>query len=258
MLAVEHALGRLWIRGPRQGATKRHSGIDELLMSVVDQQYSCLVSPERVGGLFVECGKIAARKGSGRRECLKRDRGTVKLAIEVPAQILGDLQGPAFNFSLLETGHAVEGKDGDCEERQSQRQGEQAKERSNALGRDPVYDRWHGVLWSWRRTLSSRFARIAPVKAGAKRPSHPHGGCSRGGVIETVAGGNFPTRPKKCCEDLSPVWGLASVICHTLRGSNLSPAGNRDTFSSLFSTAVPAVGLQARRKDGHLSVQRQK
>ena len=101
--------------------------------------------------MLVEGGKIAARKGSGRRERLKRDHGTVKLAVDVPAQILGDLQRPPFDFSLLETGHAVEGKECECEERQRQRQGEQAKERSNSLGRDPVYDRWHGVLWSRRR-----------------------------------------------------------------------------------------------------------
>jgi len=115
---------------------------------MVDEQYARLVTPERVAGLFVECRKIAARKGGGRCKRLERDRGTVKLAIEVPAQILGDLQRPTFNLSLLKAGHAIEGKDGDCEERQSQRQGEQAKERSNALGRDPVYDqsRWHGVL----------------------------------------------------------------------------------------------------------------
>jgi hypothetical protein len=77
------------------------------------------------------------RKGGGRRKRLKRDGGSVKLAINVPAQILGNLQRPTFNLSLLEAGHAIEGKDGDCEERQSQRQGEQTKECSNALGRDP-------------------------------------------------------------------------------------------------------------------------
>jgi len=115
---------------------------------MVEEQYCRLVTLERAAGLFVECGKIAARKGGGRRERLKRDRGTVKLAINVPAQIPGDLQRPAFNFSLLEAGHAIEGKDGDRKERQSQRQGEQAKQRSNALGWNPVCEqsRWHGVL----------------------------------------------------------------------------------------------------------------
>jgi len=122
---------------------------------MVDEQYSRFVTPERVAGLFVECGKIAARKGGGRRKRLKRDGGSVKLAINVPAQILGNLQRPTFNLSLLEAGHAIEGKDGDCEKRQSQRQGEQTKECSNALGRDPVYEqsRWHGVLWGRRELV---------------------------------------------------------------------------------------------------------
>jgi len=121
-------------------------------MRGIEEQYCRLVTLERVTGLFVECRKITARKGSGGRERLQRDGGTVKLAIDVPAQILGDLQRPVFDFSLLEAGHAIEGKDGNGEERQSQRQGEQAKKRSNALWWNPVYkqSRWHGVLWGWR------------------------------------------------------------------------------------------------------------
>ena len=100
---------------------------------------------------WAACSWNAARSprasGSGRRKRLKRDRGTVKLAIEVPAQILGDLQGPAFNFSLLEAGHAVEGKDGDCEQRQSQRQGEQASNVRMRWGGTRLLNRRAGMGW---------------------------------------------------------------------------------------------------------------
>ena len=43
------------------------SGIEELLIGMVDEQDSRLVTPERAAGLLVECCKIAARKRGGRR-----------------------------------------------------------------------------------------------------------------------------------------------------------------------------------------------
>src|SRR5262249_28254112 len=117
LLAVEHALGRLRIRGPRQGSTKRHAGIDELLKALINEQYARFVTLERVAGLFVECCQIAARKRGGGRKRFKRDGGTLELTIDVAAQILGDLQRPAFDLALFEARHAIEGEDGDCEER---------------------------------------------------------------------------------------------------------------------------------------------
>ena len=64
-------------------------------------------------------------------------RGSVKLAIDVARQILGNLQRPPFDLSLLEAGHAIEGKDGECEERQSQRQREQDSGMFECAGAGP-------------------------------------------------------------------------------------------------------------------------
>jgi hypothetical protein len=38
---------------------------------------------------------------------LQRGRGTVKLAIHIPGQIFGNLQGPALNLALFKAGHAI-------------------------------------------------------------------------------------------------------------------------------------------------------
>jgi hypothetical protein len=122
-------------------------------MAGIDQQYAGLIASQSLAGLLVEGREVAVSKRRRGGERLERDAGTLKLTIDVTAEILRYLQYSAFDLALLERGHPMQSKGGKPQQRQRQGEREQDQERSNALGREPVYkqSRWHEMLRAWRR-----------------------------------------------------------------------------------------------------------
>ena len=174
-LGIEHPLRRLGVRGRRQRGADGAPRVEQLLIGAVDHQDSRSVAPERATGLLAEGCKITTRKGSGCRQRFQSDHRPVELTVDVACEILRHLQGAPFDLLLLETRHAVEGENRECEEGQRQGEREQDQERPDSLGWNAIAEqaRWHEDVAGDREIPIGRDRRSLGSLQGAENPTAP-------------------------------------------------------------------------------------